>query len=286
MSTAPSAEGRVVVVTGGTRGIGLGLAGELLERGCRVVVCGRSAGSVEAAVERLAARAPGGADSVLGHVADVTDRPSLAALRDAAVARFGRVDVWINNAGLSAPRRPLPEVPADVAEAVVRTNVLGVVHGSAVALETMGGQPEGGWIWNMEGFGSGGQMQPGMTTYGATKRGVSYLTASLVKETKGSPVKVGFLSPGIVATDLLVDDYDGQPEAFERARKIFNILGDRVETVTPWLAEQVLGARKHGAKVAWLTRPKAMGRFLTAGFRSRDIFAPTTAVPERDEAVA
>ncbi|KAA1420490.1 SDR family oxidoreductase [Mumia zhuanghuii] len=267
-------DGRVVVVTGGTRGIGLGLARELLARGCRVVVCGRSSATVESAVAELAALAPAGPDSVAGQVADVTDRASLAALRDLAVARFGQVDVWINNAGMSAPRRPLPEVPADVAEAVVRTNVLGVMHGCAVAMEAMGSQADGGWIWNMEGFGSGGQMQPGMTTYGATKRGVTYLTESLVKELKGSPVKVGFLSPGIVATDLLLDDYDGQPEEFERARKIFNILGDRVETVTPWLADGILGARKHGAKVAWLTTPKAMGRFLTAGFRKRDIFTP------------
>ncbi|MFC6151066.1 SDR family NAD(P)-dependent oxidoreductase [Mumia xiangluensis] len=286
-------DGRVVVVTGGTRGIGLGLARELLARGCRVVVCGRSSATVESAVAELAALVPAAPDSVAGQVADVTDRASLAALRDLAVARFGQVDVWINNAGMSAPRRPLPEVPADVAEAVVgahrrpppeapgdgaeavvRTNVLGVMHGCAVAMEAMGSQADGGWIWNMEGFGSGGQMQPGMTTYGATKRGVTYLTESLVKELKGSPVKVGFLSPGIVATDLLLDDYDGQPEEFERARKIFNILGDRVETVTPWLADGILGARKHGAKVAWLTTPKAMGRFLTAGFRKRDIFTP------------
>ena len=62
-----------------------------------------------------------------------------------------------------------------------------------------------------------------------------------------------------MATDLLVDDYDGQPEAFEKARKIFNILGDRVETVTPWLAERVLAADKNGARVAWLTTPKAIG---------------------------
>ena len=94
----------------------------------------------------------------------------------------------------------------------------------------------------MEGFGSGGQKQPGMATYGATKRAVTYLTEALVKETKDSNVKVGFLSPGIVATDLLVDDYDGQPEEFEKVKKIFNILGDRVETVTPWLAEQLLAA--------------------------------------------
>ncbi|WP_372727734.1 SDR family NAD(P)-dependent oxidoreductase [Nocardioides sp.] len=265
--------GRVVVITGGTRGIGLGLARELSARGCRVVVCGRSAHAVDTAVLTLQAA---GADAS-GAVADVGDRAAVQALWDHAIARYGRVDIWINNAGVSAPRRPLPEVDADVAESVVRTNVLGVMHGCAVAQAGLGTQTGGGWIWNMEGFGSTGQKQPGMTTYGATKRAVTYLTESLVKELKGSPVKVGFLSPGIVATDLLVDDYEGRPEEFERVRKIFNILGDRVETVTPWLADRVLAADKHGVRVAWLTTPKAFARFATAGFRKRDIFVPTLA---------
>jgi NAD(P)-dependent dehydrogenase (short-subunit alcohol dehydrogenase family) len=262
---------RVVVVTGGTRGIGLGLARELLARGCRVVVCGRSADGVEAAVAELAGAA--GPGRVSGLATDVTSRTQMQALWDHAVATYGCVDVWINNAGLSAPRRPLPEVSEETVSAVVSANLIGVTNGCAVALAGLAAQPSGGWIWNMEGFGSGGQKQPGMTTYGATKRAVTYLTESLVKETKGGNVKVGFLSPGIVATDLLTDDYDGQPEAFEKARKIFNILGDRVETVTPWLAEHLLAANKSGARVAWLTTPKAMGRFMTAGFKKRDIFA-------------
>ncbi len=266
---------RVVVVTGGTRGIGLGLARELLARDCQVVVCGRSAAGVEAAVSELAGGA--GPDRVTGIATDVTSRAAVQALWDHAVATFGRVDVWINNAGLSAPRRPFPEVSEDIFSAVVSANLIGVSNGCAVAMTGLQAQPAGGWIWNMEGFGSGGQKQPGMATYGATKRAVTYLTESLVKETKDSNVKVGFLSPGIVATDLLVDDYDGQPEAFEKARKIFNILGDRVETVTPWLAEHLLAAKKNGSRVAWLTTPKAMGRFMTAGFKKRDIFLDSTA---------
>ena len=261
---------RVVVVTGGTRGIGLGLAGQLLERGCRVVICGRSSAAVDTAVAELGAV---GGDRVSGIAADVTDRESLQKLWDHTTETFGRVDVWINNAGVSAPRRPLPEIPAASVESVIRTNLVGAINGSAVALAGLSAQAGGGWIWNMEGFGSDGQLQPGMAVYGASKRAVTYLTAAMVKEAKGTDVRVGYLSPGIVATDLLVDDYDGQPEAFEKARKIFNILGDRVETVTPWLADHVLTASKNGTRVAWLTRSKAMGRFLTAGFRSRDIFA-------------
>ncbi|WP_082574460.1 MULTISPECIES: SDR family oxidoreductase [unclassified Nocardioides] len=261
-----AAGGRVVVVTGGTRGIGLGLATELIARGCRVVVCGRSQASVDKALGELGAQAT-------GVPADVTSRESVQALWDHAISAYGRVDVWINNAGISAPRRPLTEVGEDTVASVVATNLFGATNGSVVALAGLARQPGGGWIWNMEGFGSTGQVQSGMATYGASKRAVTYLTESLVKETKGTDVKIGFLSPGIVATDLLMDDYDGQPEAFEKAQKIFNILGDRVETVTPWLADHLLAAKKSGTRVAWLTTPKAMGRFMTAGFKKRDIFA-------------
>ena len=263
-STAAPAGGRVVVVTGGTRGIGLGLARELIARGCRVVVCGRSEASVASALAELGPQST-------GVTADVASRASVQAVWDHAVATFGHVDVWINNAGISAPRKPLTELGEDTVAAVVSTNVLGVANGSAVAIEGMRSQPAGGWVWNMEGFGSNGQKQVGLATYGASKRAVTYLTETLVKEVADSNVKVGFLSPGIVATDLLVGDYE-DPADFERVRKIFNILGDRVETVTPWLAEHLLAARKNGARVAWLTTPKVVGRFATAGFRKRDIF--------------
>lgn len=263
-----SGGGRVVVITGGTRGIGLGLAKEMLARDCRVVICGRSEESVAKALGELEAGI-----KATGVPADVSSRESMQALWDHAVATYGKVDIWINNAGISAPRRPFTEVTPDVVSSVFATNMFGAANGCAVALAGLQKQSAGGWIWNMEGFGSTGQVQPGMATYGASKRAVTYLTETLVKETKDGNVKVGFLSPGIVATDLLVDDYDGRPEEFEKARKIFNILGDRVETVTPYLADGVLAATKSGTRVAWLTKAKAFGRFATAGFKKRDIFA-------------
>ncbi len=269
MST-PAAAGDVVVITGGTRGIGLGLADQLLARGASVAFCGRTQVAVDHAVVTLSEGDRG--DRVLGVVADVTRREDLQALWDAAAARFGRVDVWVNNAGVSAPRRPFTEVPVASIDTVLGTNLVGVINGSAVAFLGMTAQGSG-HVWNMEGFGSGGQKANGMGVYGASKRAVTYLTESLAKEQKGEPVSVGFLSPGIVLTDLLEDDYEGQPEAFEKAKKIFNILGDRVETVTPFLAAGVLGKRKNGARVAWLTGPKAAGRFLKAPFTKRDLWA-------------
>ncbi|MFG1855751.1 SDR family oxidoreductase [Actinomadura geliboluensis] len=254
--------GPAVVVTGGTRGIGLGLARELLARDARVAICGRSREPVDKAVAGLG----GGA---VGVVCDMADRAQVQALWDAAAEAFGRVDHWVNNAGVSTARRPLAELPPEQLEAVVSANLLGVMHGSAVAVRGMAAQG-GGTVWNMAGLGSDGRTVPGLIAYGATKRGADYLTSGLAKEVEGGPVKVAHLSPGMVVTDLLVQDYS--PEELAKAKKVFNVLADRVETVTPWLADRILAGTKNGGTVAWLTTPKIMGRFLLGTVRRRDLF--------------
>ena len=190
-----AAGGRVVVVTGGTRGIGLGLARELLARDCRVVVCGRSA-----AERRRRGRRAGRGCARIGSPASPAD-VTVAGLRAGAVGPRGR-DVrpgrHLDQQRRASPRRAgrCRRSPRTTVAAVVATNLVGATNGCAVALAGLQQQPAGGWIWNMEGFGSNGQMQPGMAAYGATKRAVTYLTESLVKETKDGNVKVGFLSPG------------------------------------------------------------------------------------------
>jgi short-subunit dehydrogenase len=154
---------------------------------------------------------------------------------------------------------------------VVDVNLVGVLTGSAVALRGFLAQGHG-QLWNMEGFGSGGQKAPGMAVYGASKRAVTYFTQALLKDTKGTPVQVGLLSPGIVLTELLTGDYESDPEGFAKAKMVFNFLGVRVETVTPWLVDRVLSTDRTGAHVQWLTKRKAFARFATA-FRKRDLFA-------------
>ena len=259
-----------VVITGSTRGIGRGLAREFLARSCQVVVSGRS----QAAADAVAAELGGefGQENVIGVGCEVTDAAQIQNLWDKASAAFGKVDIWINNAGVSLPRVHLAETAAEDIASIVNINVTGILLANQVALAGMLAQGSG-QIWNMEGFGSGDQMQPGMTPYGATKRAVRYVNQSLQKEVKGTPVQVCTLSPGIVVTDLLIGDYDTASPEWEKSKKIFNILGDKVETVTPYLAEGVLKTNKSGATVAWLTGPKAFGRFMTTAFNKRDLFA-------------
>ncbi|WP_308162791.1 SDR family oxidoreductase [Nocardia alni] len=251
-----------VVVTGGTRGIGLGMVRALLARGHRVALCGRDSGRVAA----VRAELPGDA---LVTTADVSDRKQLQTLWDTASDRFGDIDIWINNAGVSHDRKPLWELPAEATRGVLETNLLGVLNGSAVALTGMAANGHG-HVWNMEGLGSDGRSVPGLITYGATKRAVTYLTDALAAEVPPG-VSVGLLSPGMVVTDLLTHGYS-DPRALAKARKVFDILADPVETVAPWLAERAVSRARNGAHVRWLTTPKVIGRFAVAPLRKRNPF--------------
>lgn len=261
---------KTVVVTGSTRGIGKGLAEQFLERGCRLVISGRSQATVDKVTAELGER--WGQDNVVGQACEVSDTDQLQQLWDAAMAKFGRVDVWVNNAGVSIPRKNLLDADPGELQQIVSINLTGLLLANRVALRGMTAQGSG-QIWNMEGFGSGNQVQPGMCAYGATKRAVNYINKALQKEIAGTGVQVCTLSPGIVVTDLLIGDYDTSSPEWQKSKKIFNILGDKVETVTPFLVDGILKANKSGAKVTWLTGGKAFGRFMTAAFNKRDLFS-------------
>ena len=260
---------KVVVMTGGTRGIGYGLADSFLSLGCGVTISGRTSATVQESVERLSSVHKAG--DVIGHPCNVLEFEQVQGLWDAAMAHFGRIDVWINNAGISHPQQDFWQQPAEQMKAVVDSNLVGAMYGARVALGGMLSQGFGS-LYNLEGLGSDGRKVDGLTTYGTTKYGLSYLTDSLVRETRGTPVLVGALRPGMVVTDLITKQYEGRPEDWERAKPIFNILADRVETVTPWLARRMLANDRTGVRITWLTRPKATFRFLMASFRKRDLF--------------
>jgi NAD(P)-dependent dehydrogenase (short-subunit alcohol dehydrogenase family) len=257
-----------VVITGSTRGIGLGLAEGFLASGCKVTISGRRQSSVDQAMDRLERYQT--SDDVIGQPCEVTDPAQHDALWQAAVAKFGRVDIWINNAGIGHPMKPVWELDAEVVDRIMDTNLLGVVHGSRTAIRGM--LEHGGSVYNMEGFGSRGQVRAGLSVYGASKYALTYLTKGLTKETKDTPVKVSAISPGIVITDFILDQYVDDPEGLARAKRIFNILGDLPSTVCPWIVEKVIADPPSGSRIAWLSGPKIMGRFLTARFKPRDLF--------------
>jgi NAD(P)-dependent dehydrogenase (short-subunit alcohol dehydrogenase family) len=261
---------KTVVITGSTRGIGYGLADSFLALGCAVLVSGRTPEAVEKAVAELSAKHE--VDRVFGQPCDVTEFEQVQALWDAAKFRFDKVDIWVNNAGTGNAQMDFWELSPERIQAVVSTNLIGAMYGSKVALRGMLDQGFGS-IYNMEGLGSDGRKVDGLALYGSTKSGLRYLDECLAQETKGTPVLVGALRPGMVVTDFLTRQYENRPpEDWENAKRIFNILADRVETVTPWLAQQMLANDKNGVCIRWQPAYKVLFRFLAAPFRRRNLF--------------
>ena len=258
-----------IVITGSTRGIGFGLAESFLARNCTVMVSGRSREGVDSAIEELRSRDP--ENRVFGHPCDVREPEQLKALWDEAILRLGKIDIWINNAGLSGPQMMTWELAPGQVKEVVDTNILGVIFGSQIAVRGMLDQGYGS-IYNMEGMGGDGRMHEGLIPYGMTKYGVNYFTRGLVKETNGRSIIVGSISPGMVVTSFLTKQYEDRPDEFEKAKRIFNIIANRVEDVAPWLADKILENDKSGIRISYMSRWKFLFRFLSAPFSKRDIF--------------
>jgi len=262
---------RTIVITGSTKGIGLGLAREFLKRECRVVISSRSVAVVQQVCTDLEVYY--GKGRVTGLPCDITDMVQVQALWDYAREECERVDIWINNAGISHARKMLWDLDASVLGRVVDTNVTGMMNGCQVAVQGMREQGFG-CVYNTEGHGSNDMILTGMSAYGSTKRAVRYFTQALVKETEGSGVRVGAISPGMVITDLLVSDFKEMDlEQREQARVIFNILADTVETVTPWLVDEILKDQVSGTWIEWMNDTKSQQRFEDEAYLSRDLLS-------------
>ena len=260
---------RSVVITGSTSGIGLGLADAFLARDCAVTISGHSQTNLDKAYGILSAKYD--KNRILAYLCDVNHYDEVEGLWNAARARFGHIDIWINNAGTGHPQTNIWDYSRETIEKVVATNVTGALYGLNVALKGMM-QQEFGSIYNVEGLGSSGPVIKGLALYSATKSALAYLTTAAAKEVEGTPIIVGGLRPGMIATKLITAQYEGHPEEWKHAERIFNILSDRVETVTPWLVDKILSNKKNGIRIQWLSRSKVILRFLESPFYKRTIF--------------
>ncbi len=250
---------KVVVITGSTRGIGFGLARELVRRDCGIVLSGRSADRVGWAVAELSAEF--GSNCIFGLACDVTDFASVQALWDAAAKRYERIDIWINNAGISHRQTDLAAIQPEDYRALVNTNILGTLYGASVAMRGMRAQGQGA-IYNLEGLGSDGRHIGGLNLYGMTKYAVTYITDSLAAEAKGSGVIVGAIRPGMVLTELITAQYTGREGDWRRMQKVFRIIASDVKDVAPWVAERVLANRRNGARLQYATVWRMAGRMI------------------------
>ena len=186
-------EGKTVVITGGTSGIGKAAALAYLDEGCSVVVCGRNKAKIDTMRHLCEGR------KLLTLEADATDISALESLGNAAFEQFGSVDIWVNNAGMSDPM-PFEEADEAAFDRMIDINLKAVFFGSQIAARLMR-KGKGGVIINTSSFTS---VIPtaGKALYGATKAAVTNLTQTLAAELAADGIRVVSIVPGYIRTEM------------------------------------------------------------------------------------
>lgn len=189
-------EGKSVVITGGSTGIGFATALEFARQGARVAICGRSAEKLEKAMAEIRSQGL----EVYGEALDVCDAEKFYAFGDHAAEKHGGIDVWINNAGV-AITKPLLDFTDEEWDAVMDLNLKAVFHGCQYAARKMIAQGRGGVILNAGSFQS---LMPAAAAvpYGASKAAVVSLSRTLAGELAVHNIRVVSYIPGVICTPM------------------------------------------------------------------------------------
>ena len=207
-------DGKVAVVTGGTRGIGWSIARALVREGASVFVCGRDARRVEAAVEEL--RNNGGRAD--GLAADVRRHEDCRRLIAAATEGFGGLDILVNNAGVGV-FKPVDQISVEEWDEVIGTNLSGVFYCSREAIPWMR-RRGGGYIFNISSLAAINPM-PGGAAYNASKFGLNGFTEAMMQDVRYDGIRVSTIMPGSVDTD-----FAAQPGS--KKRETWKLTGDDI----------------------------------------------------------
>ena len=193
---AANVQGKVVVITGASSGIGESAARLLAGNGAKVVLGARRKDRIDAVVANITAK--GG--SALGFQTDVTKRGDVEALVQGAIDKHDRIDVIVNDAGIM-PIAPMAALKVDEWDRMIDVNIKGLLYGVAAVLPIMQKQKQGHIINIASVFGFK-VFAPGGTVYSATKFAVRAVTEGLRVELRGDHIRCTMISPGAVATEI------------------------------------------------------------------------------------
>ncbi|MDJ0643423.1 MAG: SDR family oxidoreductase [Erythrobacter sp.] len=216
--------GQTAVITGAGRGIGEGIAHLLAEAGANVVCAARSADQIARVSEAINASNSSG--RAIAQATDVSREEDMEALAQRAVDEFGRLDIWINNAGGSLVSAPLVKLDPAEWDKTLAVNLSSVFYGVRAAVKHM---TNGGSIVNTSSM-AGRDPFPGSGHYSAAKAGVSMLTKTLALELGPQKIRVNAILPGFVPTDTVKKALDMKDEDFGPLLEQLNLPAGRLGT--------------------------------------------------------
>ena len=188
--------GKVAIVTGGTKGIGRGIAEALAREGVKVCISARHAKDIEEATEALSKL---GGEKASGFVCDVRDHAQVKSFFERAAAELGGIDILVNNAGIGI-FAPVEEMSPEDFRAILETNLNGVFYCCHEAIPLMK-QRGGGYIINISSL-AGANPHPRMAAYNASKFGLNGFSEALMQEVRHDRIKVSYIMPGSVNTEF------------------------------------------------------------------------------------
>jgi len=210
-----SLDGKVVVITGSTRGIGRAIAEEAGRAGAIVVVSSRTESAVRETVHALSEHG----SAVSGFSANVGHWEEIDALKAHALETHGRIDVWFSNAGVANGYQPLDEEDNKALHDLVTINVLGTIYGAKAMIPHF--REHGGYLMNMCGRGWKGSATPYTAAYAASKAAIASLTRSIAEENNDCKnVSVNAFTPGMVDTDFYAEGMVVSPRLAETAGNV------------------------------------------------------------------
>lgn len=246
-------EGKVGIVTGASRGIGLAVARRLIDEGAKVVITARKPDALAAAVEQLGGEEH--AIAVPGNAADTTHQGE--AVRT-AIERFGSLDLLVNNTGINPAYGPLMKLDLDMARKIMDTNVVAALSWVQQSHAAWMGE-HGGAIVNI-GSVAGLRAAPGIAFYGASKAALIHLTEELAVEL-GPAIRVNAVAPAVVKTDFAKALYEGREDEVAKPYPLKRL--GRPEDIAGPVA---FLASEDAAWVTGQTLPIDGGITLTGGF--------------------
>jgi len=229
---SPDLAGRVAVITGASRGLGAGLAAHFADAGLYLGLCARHRPHVTVG--------PGPETlSPWGAAVDVTDHAALADFAAMVVDRFGRIDLWVNNAGMLAPVRALADADPDEVARNININVVGVLNGSAAFARHVRARPGSGVLINIS-SGAGTTPYAGWAAYCASKAAVDQLTRVVALEESAHGLTAYSVAPGIVDTDMQATIRATAKEDFPEVDRFLQFAVDGSFNSPAWVAEHLL----------------------------------------------